>query len=126
MRPLALALLLPLAACAAHPAPSPVTAASSHDDFHVGATLAQPVDDPSRLLTPGECETLRAWISETCRAGVTRSSMAAGWCNDVLSRTTSPSWARDCSEHVPSGELACFLGSSTAPAMMSCDSEIDG
>jgi hypothetical protein len=126
MRLLALAILLPAAAACSSTHPV-VAAAPSHDDFRAaGVPMAQPADDPSRLLTPGECETLRAWISDTCRAGTSRSSLVAGWCSDVLSRTSSRSWALDCAAHVPSGELACFLGSSSAGAMMSCDSEIDG
>ena len=117
---------LGIIACGGAP-PAPAKAAPAPEAAPAtGATMAQPQEDPARPLNVGECETLGEWIAEACHGGGSRSAQVEGWCSDVVARVSAGSWRDDCPKHVHYMDLVCFLGSSTARSMMSCNNSIDG
>ncbi len=118
-------LLLGAAACGGSQA-APVTPQTATDtEAPSGATMAQPSDDPARLLTQGECESLGQWIADACHARNERSAHVEGWCSDVASRVSAGTWARDCTKNVHYMDAVCFQSSTNPRAMMTCDRAVE-
>ncbi len=125
MKTIALLLVVGATACAtAKPAAAP-SAQESGNPRDVGATSAQASDDPKRPLKESECEELGAWIAQVCHDHTSRQATIDGWCSDIVAKTSTGSWAGECSKTLTYMDAVCFRSVDTPQALMTCDRTVE-
>lgn len=111
----ALVALAGLAACGGEKAAEPPPA--------TGVTAVQPKNNPARLLTESECQSLGAWMADACQTRPNeRSARVEGWCSDVLRGVENGSWVSgDCAKHITYIDSTCFRSTTNVHDLMECD-----
>jgi hypothetical protein len=121
-----LLLLATMAACAGSEPPAE-TPSSAQPARSSGATSPQAADDPARILTAPECESLGQWIAEACASQPhTRLAKIDSWCGDIVRTVDDGTWVTDdCTKHVRYMDAVCFRSTRMVRALMDCDRSVD-
>jgi hypothetical protein len=91
-----------------------------------GVTAVQPKNNPGRLLTEGECQSLGRWMAGSCQDRPNdRSAVVDGWCTDVIRGVESGSWVTgDCVKHITYIDSTCYRSTNNVHDLMECDKAV--
>jgi hypothetical protein len=89
-------------------------------------SAAAPSEDPNRVLTESECESLAQSLVDTCdKRGNAHSLQLDRWCSDLAHAVTDGSWvAKTCVPRVRFIDAKCFESATNVTAAMDCERNV--